>query len=282
MKLLLKIHKYFGLLTTLTILLVSVTGLLLIHGKTLGLHKVLVRLPFKANVGVDAFDLLESRAGVLAATKQGVLLRADGRWSVALPANTKHLAAVGTEILAFGRDGLYASRDGGATWAPEWTHGEVWTVLDSGKGLVAASQTGIFRREAGQWRSLVSFTGRTPEVREIREMGDEVMVASKDGIFVIEGGGLRPLGLALPGIQNRVELQKLVMDMHTGEFFGTWFYLLVDLTAVALIALSLSGVYIWYRPWMARRKARSRNAAQAASAAAVSKPKERETVGSAS
>ncbi len=114
----------------------------------------------------------------------------------------------------------------------------------------------------------------------MRASGDDILVAAKEGIFRLAESKLEPVSLPLEGLENRVELQKLVNDMHTGQFFGSWFYLLVDLTAVALIALSLSGVYIWYKPWLARRKARLRNAAHASrTAAAPMAAEQRETVG---
>jgi uncharacterized iron-regulated membrane protein len=40
--------------------------------------------------------------------------------------------------------------------------------------------------------------------------------------------------------------------MHTGDFFGRWFFLVVDLTAAGLILLTLTGVYLWW--WPRRRK----------------------------
>jgi hypothetical protein len=40
-------------------------------------------------------------------------------------------------------------------------------------------------------------------------------------------------------------LYHVILDLHTGRFFGSWATLVYDLAAIALILLSISGLYIW-------------------------------------
>jgi len=50
-----------------------------------------------------------------------------------------------------------------------------------------------------------------------------------------------------------VELQKLVTDLHTGAFFGSWFTVVIDLVALSMVFFALSGVWLWYVPWKRKR-----------------------------
>lgn len=262
MKLLLKIHKYFGLFATLTILLISATGVLLVHAKSLQLKKATVRLPGAAAPRTaDAFDLLAVPGGVLSATKQGVFLREKDGWRLVLDASARRLSAVGGEQLAFAREGLFSSRDGGRTWTGELEGSEARAAAMTPRGLAAATADGVYARREGRWERLAAFE-RDPEVRELLPAGEGLILAAKEGVLLLGADGrVTPASLPLKAGKNRMDLGKLALDLHTGEFFGPWFFLFVDLTGLALIVLSLSGLYIWYRPWNARRQARARNAA---------------------
>lgn len=46
---------------------------------------------------------------------------------------------------------------------------------------------------------------------------------------------------------------KVVDDLHTGKFFGGWLNVLYYLTALSLVFFTLSGVYLWYKPWAQKR-----------------------------
>jgi uncharacterized iron-regulated membrane protein len=50
-----------------------------------------------------------------------------------------------------------------------------------------------------------------------------------------------------------IEWGKVVKDLHTGKLFGGVGKLMIDLTAAAMIALTLTGVYLWYRPKQLKR-----------------------------
>jgi len=48
-------------------------------------------------------------------------------------------------------------------------------------------------------------------------------------------------------------LEKLILDSHSGRFFGLFGVLFMDAVAILLILLSLSGVYVWIRYARAKR-----------------------------
>ena len=41
-----------------------------------------------------------------------------------------------------------------------------------------------------------------------------------------------------------MDLGKLVTEIHTGRFFGTYFYWLVDIATIGMIGLAISGLMI--------------------------------------
>ena len=44
-----------------------------------------------------------------------------------------------------------------------------------------------------------------------------------------------------------LSLERVILDAHSGRIFGDYMVLFMDLVALAIIILSLSGVYIWIR-----------------------------------
>jgi hypothetical protein len=52
-----------------------------------------------------------------------------------------------------------------------------------------------------------------------------------------------------------LSLERITLDLHSGRFFGSWGIWLMDLVAIAMILLALSGITIWLRiKWLKVRK----------------------------
>ncbi len=57
------------------------------------------------------------------------------------------------------------------------------------------------------------------------------------------------------GVMSMASRQDVFMEqLHSGELFGAQWILLSDVTAVALIILTFSGIYIWLFPSLRNRK----------------------------
>ncbi|MEW5756687.1 MAG: PepSY domain-containing protein [Pseudomonadota bacterium] len=51
-----------------------------------------------------------------------------------------------------------------------------------------------------------------------------------------------------------ITLERLLLDLHSGRFFGPWGVILMDLAGLALLLLAGSGVFLWARiQWRKRR-----------------------------
>ncbi len=53
--------------------------------------------------------------------------------------------------------------------------------------------------------------------------------------------------------EEKLHWGKVVDDLHTGKFFGGWLNVLYYITALSLVIFTLSGVYLWYKPWAQKR-----------------------------
>jgi hypothetical protein len=97
------------------------------------------------------------------------------------------------------------------------------------------------------------------EGKEIRIDAFTGEIKSKYGYRLAAGVGKPKAGL---------NWAKIVDDLHTGKIFGTPGKLLIDLTSGVIIALTLSGIYLWGVPWLRKRRAarERRRAAEAAAA----------------
>jgi uncharacterized iron-regulated membrane protein len=97
---------------------------------------------------------------------------------------------------------------------------------------------------------MISFSEKPIDIRNFSVDESGIVIAAKEGVFTsVSGKELEPEILPIKKKQKeKIDLQKLITDIHTGEFFGQFFYIFMDLTAVGMVAMSITGLYIWYRP----------------------------------
>jgi hypothetical protein len=82
-----------------------------------------------------------------------------------------------------------------------------------------------------------------------RGQGEEIRIDAHTGAVSSKYGA----GLASNG-HAPLNWAKIVDDIHTGKIFGALGKLTVDLTSGAIIALSLTGIYLWAVPWLRKRQ----------------------------
>jgi hypothetical protein len=82
-----------------------------------------------------------------------------------------------------------------------------------------------------------------------RGEGEEIRVDARTGAVSSK------YGLSLdPGRPGSINWAKVVDDLHTGKLFGQPGRLAVDLTAGTIIALTLTGIYLWAVPHLRKRQ----------------------------
>jgi hypothetical protein len=251
-------HRYLGVAATLLVILVSITGILLIHKKDLGLNKVMLDLPgYAKKQPLDGWSLVATADGHnLLSSRQGIFIEDHDGWRKTSSFVAKKLHVDGEKVYACTPDGLQQSDDGGETWRNVLPGQEAKAIcFSAGQGLVATT-TGIYRAMQGgdRWQLAAAFGRKALDVREIKATDEGFLLAAKEGLYRLNGGDIKPVKLPVGSQASAgVELQKVITDLHTGAFFGGWFMLVVDVMALTLVFLAVSGIWIWYQPWKARR-----------------------------
>ncbi|MCL4202945.1 MAG: PepSY-associated TM helix domain-containing protein [Pirellulaceae bacterium] len=78
--------------------------------------------------------------------------------------------------------------------------------------------------------------------------GEEIRIDAHSGEI------LSKYGLKSGTGATTVQWSKIVNDLHTGKIFGTGGKLMVDATSAAIIALTLTGIYLWGLPRLRKRQ----------------------------
>jgi photosystem II stability/assembly factor-like uncharacterized protein len=215
-------------------------------------------------------------------TADGIFKSGDGgkhwdkKWEGALPSPLS-LVSLDTDpefIYAGTLDGLYKSYNRGITWIHDTTPdeavrqllvdpkntthiymgtarhifvspdgGDTWTPLD-------------FKEDDGA--TLVNLT----LIPSARLSSPTLIAGTSKGLFISKNGGRtwEETSLAATiqqksGGHLKMDLVKLMTEIHTGRFFGDYVYLLVDIATIGLIALVFSGFGLaFYRKRIAKSK----------------------------
>ena len=250
-----KWHRYLGLWTALLVLMLSITGILLVHKKEFGLNRIMVRLPGGTSpAAAEPWQIVTMDNSAIVATKQGIYIQQGKEWLRTLPVAVRNLKLVEGRLYAAARDGLYESDNGGLQWQRNLPSLDVRALDHNTEQLLVATTTGIYTRSDadGRWNQLGGQFKKLLDVREIARHDGIIHLVAKEGLFRLDKGVLKQEKLLVPaGAAEPMELQKLVSDLHNGKLGGTLLITFIDLTALALIFLSASGIWIW---WVPRKK----------------------------
>ncbi len=240
LRLLRRWHARIGFAATLFFLILAVTGLVLNHGNRLGLDGRSVHAGWLAHwYGIKAEPPRHAfRSG------HHILIAANGRWlldgktsGLTLPEPLGLIELADVFVVA-SEAALYVFREGGELIEkldPAALPGvPVRAIGSSARRIVLRTASGIFTSaDAMSWQPAAQ--------RSVLWSAPAELSASERQSY----------GEALvPG----VSLQQLLLDLHSGRFAGSYGPLFVDLLAVALAALSLSGAWFFLLPGFRRRR----------------------------
>lgn len=239
------VHSYFGLFLSFVFVLVGVSGFLLMDRNVFGLRQQTVEfqplLAWYGRTGTvdDQVVNNENTEGSeeIASPGEG---RGRRRGAVA--------AGVAEDTAGQGRGGRGSGQRGGAAQVGMQRGGgghgggmglrEVLALsTNDGTPLKVTAFRGVFYFQAtdGTW---------TP----INEADLEVDI-SKEVVDFSNGtsNGSAPLGW-----------RRIILDLHTGRFFGNWMEYVYYVAAAAMVLLTFSGMYLWYKPWIQKRRRNQR------------------------
>ncbi len=234
------------------------------RGKTIPLHNArpiprkkraefFRKLHRYVGIGALAFLLLLAISGFLLNHPSLLSAPSERTLSFAVdPLNAQHLYR-GT------RSALYSSDDGGKTWtecpmlfaaeravdiafAPDNPH-HIYVVLED-LGLIRSTDGGIVWEQVS-----LGFVPLAEGIR-LQRIGigstQHVSLWTSGGLLTSSNGGQTWASVGQPVAPGR-DLYTIIHQIHTGYFFADWFVYLYDIAAWGLIALSISGLVIWWR-----------------------------------
>ena len=170
--------------------------------------------------------------------------------------------------------GLFATEDGGQTWAPvgETFSSEVLKHVDHlyvGPGWVNFMHIGnerglqVSRNFGGQWTHLLEqpidalYTDR--QAMHV-VTGNTLLSQRMTSLVALKPPPWEETLLAPPyGPQRSVRattLYQLLHDAHSGELFGTWFKYVLDVVVILMIVQSVTGLVLWVVPRWRRLRTR--------------------------
>jgi len=244
-------------------------------------------LAFKGSLSEGSQDVrfirFSSKARALyIGTANGIFKSADSgkhwdkKWEDALPSPLS-LVSLDTDpefIYAGTPDGLYKSYNRGITWLHDTTPDNAVRQLvvdprNTTHIYMGTAHHFFVSPDGGDTWNLLDFEegdGATLDIltliRSAQQSSPTLIAGTSSGLFISKNGGHTWEETSLAetihqktGGHLKMDLVKLMTEIHTGRFFGDYVYLLVDIATVGLVLLVFSGFGLaFYRNQIAQSK----------------------------
>lgn len=231
-------HRYMGITVALLVLLIAVTGLLLNHTEQLALDArhvqwnwILEWYGIRAPDQMTSFDIGDRRVTLMGEHLylDDVEIRGEfQRLTGGVAVDGLFVVAVDDRLLLLSTDGaLVESLD-----AMDGIPAGVQAVgRDGDQQLVLKTALDLYTTDADflKWRH---WDGDTSAIAWARAQPTDPVL--KQALQSHYRGEILPL-------------ERVMLDLHSGRFFGRFGPLLMDLSAVLLLLLCLSGAWMWFK-----------------------------------
>jgi hypothetical protein len=230
-------HRRLGLASCLFILLLSLTGILINHAHQIGLDKRGVQLDWLLDFyGIGQPNKI-NRFALLPSPLIGIDNQLWMEDTFILESSLPLLAALWyqQQIVAIDAKQLYIFDHLGQLLETQNSSSGLTPPLSglfltNGSELVLATQSGLLLADKYllDWRSI--------DTTDLDKLAPALSIPQ-----TID---LSPQHLTLSRSRH-LSWERVVLDLHSGRLFGTWALWLWDLFAVALVVLTLSGLWMW-------------------------------------
>lgn len=233
-----RLHRFLALAGALFIIFLVFTGIAINHSELLGMGRQSVQqswllswygLPVPANLeSVDLAGRTLTGAGNRLYLDGQEIATSNGSFIGAVSSPDLMIVAISDQLLLFTLGGELVER----LRVSQIDSGSIEAIGLSRSGLVvirSGSHTWQADRDLIDWRSL-------PEVEQDMQWSSSVPTPGTVRQQVLsnhQGPGL--------------SLEQLVLDLHSGRFFGTAGIIIYDLLALVLLTLAVSGLILWQR-----------------------------------
>lgn len=162
--------------------------------------------------------------------------------------------AYGDSVLIFGGNGVWLADKTGSgikdfnNGFPSGTDNrQVRSVVAAKEGFYAATPTAVYRLDKGIWKRMP--LNNDDRLSDLTAKGDTLIAVGRSHLYVYAGGSFNKITLkSSPDNDGKVTLFRTVWMLHNGELFGIPGRIIVDMVALVLIVLSLTGLTLWLLP----------------------------------
>ncbi len=229
-------HRLLGIVSGLIVIVTTVSGIALNHTDDWQLGRRVVTAPLlNAHYGVERLSAASGYAvesgwviqvGSRVYRNAHEFYRRDARLRGAVIDAGVLLLAFDDQVAAFNADGelieTYGELDGLALPLSGIAAGAAGVVVDSADGAMLLDQA------AGTWRAAAA--AQTPNWQTSAPVPAALVAA---------------IDVAYSG--TPLSYERVLLDLHSGRILGPVGVLVVDVAALALLLLALSGFYMWFK-----------------------------------
>lgn len=234
-----KFHRWAGLLVAVFILVFCVSGIILNH------RNIATGAEVSRNIMPASYRIKNYNNGVVKGT----------------------LPVAGDSLLAFGNCGVWLT-DRNFTGLTDFNRGfrkgvdnrNIRNIVRTKNGDIwCAAQYNLYKLSKDGW-SEVSLPGNKERLADICLEKDScgIVVVTRSNLYLSDNNGA--FHKITPGApdshDNRVSLFKTIWQLHSGELFGLTGKIIVDIIAVILIFLSITGIILFILPYDIRKRTR--------------------------
>ncbi|QQX80980.1 PepSY domain-containing protein [Shewanella sp. KX20019] len=224
-------HRRIGIFSTLLVIFMAVSGVLINHSNQLSLDTAPVKQSWlldyygiKAPKDVHLYQ--QSPQQLISASNQvwlddKLILEANAPVLAVIRYNEMIVAVDNSHLYLLSQQGELLETQGSATGLP--SHIQALGLQDN---LWLKTQSGLFVADS----DLIEWSQAQP-------------LAIIPWVKALENSDSSEVTLQIRA--SRLHWERVLLDMHSGRFFGSLGPWLMDLVALALIIMSLTGCYIW-------------------------------------
>ncbi len=229
-RLLFKFHRYTGLSVAIFIIMLTITGILLNHTENLQLDSRYV----KSKTILDWYGVKPAKIQLAFKTDKQWVIQVDGQIFLnlqpVLKKNQTLLGAVASDsfyILAFPNSLILLSFEGDIIENIEKPSSKIAISGDHNIFIESEKQTVFSADGLLSWQQAQKTNINWSKPSELPEQLKQNVQHSS--------------------LNKIIPYERLILDIHSGRFFGPYGVILVDITAILFILLALSGCWIWLR-----------------------------------
>ncbi|KUO64656.1 MAG: hypothetical protein APF83_07945 [Lutibacter sp. BRH_c52] len=231
-------HMWLGIIITIPIILVSITAILIAHEKGLGTKDIAINAGWLPGYGSnediklylnDVKEVVIDSNKTYYASKLGVVIEEDKKLSIVKGTEgieIRDLQFIDNQLWIASKDGLFISENRIAKLLKK---GDFHGINIHNKIVTASEGKHGFHRS--------NDLGKSWESSKISsEVGKENLLAFTSAV-------------ENESYIQKLTLEKLVLDIHTGKaFFGEgsmWVW--IDLIGISLLLIGFTGIWMWYK-----------------------------------